>query len=55
MYDWLISYITKISYEKLQNNIQKGQDSFMAKNENQVFYAKSLALIFMEVIYLKKS
>ncbi|CAF0988482.1 unnamed protein product, partial [Brachionus calyciflorus] len=48
MFDWLICYMVKISHDKLQNNLKKGQDLFTARNENQVFYSKSLALIFME-------
>lgn len=48
MFDWIICYVTKISYEKLKSNLDKGLDLFSARNENQVFYSKTLATIFME-------
>ncbi|RNA13430.1 peroxisomal acyl-coenzyme A oxidase 3, partial [Brachionus plicatilis] len=48
MFDWLICYVTKISYEKLKKNLDKGLDLFTARNENQIFFSKTLATIFME-------
>lgn len=53
MFDWLICYMTKISYERLQKCLKKEQNLFNARNESQVFYAKTLAIIFIEVFKIQ--
>lgn len=50
MFDWLVCYMLKISHQKQEGFIKAGKDLFSSRNDNQVFYAKTLAIIFMEVI-----
>ena len=50
MYEWLIAYLLKSTYEHYQRNIDKGFDNFKARNENQVFYSKNLSVAYVEVI-----
>lgn len=52
MFDWLICYMLKVSHSKLEASLKSGKDLFTARNENQVFYSKTLAIIFMEVSFL---
>ena len=49
MFDWLLCYMTRACYEKLDKSVKAGKDAFQAKNENQVFYSKTLSMIFIEV------
>ena len=49
MFDWLLCYMLDKSYKKLEKNLKQGKDLFTARNENQVFYSKTLAIIFIEV------
>jgi hypothetical protein len=49
MFDWLLCYMLDKSYKKLEHNLKQGKDLFTARNENQVFYSKTLAIIFIEV------
>jgi hypothetical protein len=42
-------YLLKISHEKLEESLKLGKDLFTARNENQVFYSKTLAMVFIEV------
>ena len=49
MFDWLMCYLLKISHEKLEESLKLGKDLFTARNENQVFYSKTLAMVFIEV------
>jgi hypothetical protein len=49
LFDWLLCYLLKSSHQKLFQNLKDGKDLFTARNENQIFYSKTLALVFMEV------
>ena len=49
MFDWLLCYMVKISHQKLEASLKSGKDQFTARNLNQVFYSKTLAIIFIEV------
>lgn len=49
MFDWLLCYMLKISHSKLEAKLKDGKDLFQARNENQVFYSKTLSIIFIEV------
>jgi hypothetical protein len=49
MFDWLLCYLLKISHTKLQASLKSGKDAFTARNLNQVFYSKTLAIAFIEV------
>ncbi|GJQ69134.1 hypothetical protein Trydic_g6766 [Trypoxylus dichotomus] len=48
IYQWLVCYLLKITFNKYEANITKGIDSFTAKNENQVFYARSLGIAYIQ-------
>lgn len=48
-FDWLLCYLTKISFEKVQKNLKSNQLLFDAKNNAQVFYLKTLSLAFIDV------
>lgn len=48
MFDWLLCYMLDKSYAKLDKNLKAGKDLFMARNESQVFYSKTLSIIFIE-------
>ena len=49
MFEWLMCYLLKTSHQKLDEALQSGKDLFTARNENQVFYSKTLAIVFIEV------
>lgn len=48
MFDWLLCYMLKISHQKLESSLKAGKDLFTARNDNQIFYSKTLAIIFIE-------
>lgn len=48
-YKWLVCYLLKQSYEKVQKLSQQGVDAFTAKNESQVFYLRTLSIVYIEV------
>jgi acyl-CoA oxidase len=49
MYQWLICYLIEATEQRYKNNnLKLGKDSFTAKNDAQVFYARSLSLAFIE-------
>jgi len=50
MFDWLMCYLLKASHQKLDESLKAGKDLFTARNENQVFYSKTLAIVFSEVL-----
>ena len=50
LFDWLLCFLLKSSHQKLFQCLKDGKDLFTARNENQVFYSKTLSLVFMEVI-----
>lgn len=52
MFDWLLCYMLKSSHDKLTQSLKSGKDSFTARNDNQVFFSKTLAIVFIEVILL---
>uniref|UniRef100_T1L1B6 Acyl-coenzyme A oxidase n=1 Tax=Tetranychus urticae TaxID=32264 RepID=T1L1B6_TETUR len=47
-YRFLVCYLLKSSYLKLQEQTVKMGDSFDAKNATQVYYLRSLAIVFFE-------
>ena len=49
LFDWLVCYLLKISYEKVEAEGKLGKNSFTSKNNSQVFYLKTLSICFMEV------
>ncbi|XP_065173728.1 peroxisomal acyl-coenzyme A oxidase 3-like [Atheta coriaria] len=48
MYQWLVCYLLKISHEKHERNLQCGKDAFWAKNDNQVYYNRTLAVAYIQ-------
>lgn len=49
MYEWLVCYLLELTENKLAFLKTQNLDTFTAKNETQVFYAKPLSLAFIEV------
>ncbi len=49
MFDWLLCFTLKSAYDKLQANLKAGKDAFHARNESQVYAAKTLSIVFIEV------
>ena len=49
MFNFLLCFALRNAYEKLERSLKEGKDTFTARNENQVFSAKTLAIIFIEV------
>ncbi|XKL67685.1 hypothetical protein PGB90_003176 [Kerria lacca] len=48
MYEWLVCYLLELTENKLAFLKTQNLDTFTAKNETQVFYAKPLSLAFIE-------
>ncbi|KAL1491861.1 hypothetical protein ABEB36_012393 [Hypothenemus hampei] len=53
MYQWLVVYLLKRTYNKFQNDLNNGKDAFAARNNNQVFYAKNLSIAFIQHFMLQ--
>lgn len=53
IYRWLVVYLLKTSYNKIENN-KKSMDSFTAKNDNQVFYSRTMAIVYMQQFILQR-
>lgn len=53
-YDWLVCYLLQTSYNRIQTNQTNGKDIFTAKNESQVFYARTLSVAYTERFMLFK-
>ncbi|XP_017771028.1 PREDICTED: peroxisomal acyl-coenzyme A oxidase 3-like [Nicrophorus vespilloides] len=47
MYKWLVVYLLKSSYEKYERSLKESNDAFWAKNNNQVYYARSLSVAYI--------
>ncbi|XP_033123209.1 peroxisomal acyl-coenzyme A oxidase 3-like isoform X2 [Anneissia japonica] len=52
-YKWLVVYLSKESAHKLMRESKKGEDSFTARNNSQVYYCRSLAIAFIEHVTLQ--
>lgn len=48
-FQWLVCYLLKCTYDKYQARIQQGADVFWAKNDVQIFYAKNLTTVYIQV------
>ena len=51
MFDWLLCFTVKTAHDKLETNLKVCQEPFEARNKSQVYCAKTLSIIFMEVPY----
>lgn len=49
MFDWLLGYVLKNAHAKYEKSLKEGNDAFVARNENQVYYSKTLSLVFIQV------
>lgn len=56
IYKWLICYKLRLSSEKYNDLLFEsgGEDTFTAKNQSQVFFARTLSLAFIEHVMLEK-
>ncbi|RZB39321.1 peroxisomal acyl-coenzyme A oxidase 3, partial [Asbolus verrucosus] len=52
-YQWLVCYLLKATKNKLDTLLRKDGDEFWAKNNSQVFYAKSLGIAFIQHFFLQ--
>nr|CAD7256880.1 unnamed protein product [Timema shepardi] len=48
-YEWLICWLLQATNDRIKFNSDSGMDSFTAKNNAQVFYARPLSIAFLEV------
>lgn len=48
MFDWLLGYVLKNAHAKYEKSLKEGNDAFVARNENQVYYSKTLSLVFIQ-------
>jgi len=48
MYQWLMCYLLEKTEFLLKSLIQSGKDNFTARNESQVFHARTLSLAYIE-------
>ena len=48
-YKWLVCWLLQATANKVISQHQLGKDAFSAKNDSQVFFAKTLSLAFIEV------
>ncbi|EDV29132.1 uncharacterized protein TRIADDRAFT_18987 [Trichoplax adhaerens] len=53
-YQWLVAYLAKRSVERVQSSLGVNKDMFSARNGNQVFHCRPLALAFIENRVLEK-
>lgn len=53
-YKWLVSYLLEMSSKKFTSLVNEGVDSFTARNESQVFHARTLSIAFIEHLVLEQ-
>jgi len=53
-YQWLVCYLTESTVDRLKVHQAQGKDAFTAKNESQVFFARTLSIVFVEHYILWK-
>ncbi|XP_071501101.1 peroxisomal acyl-coenzyme A oxidase 3-like [Diadema antillarum] len=47
-YRWLVVYLLQESSHKVQHELMNGKDAFTARNDSQVYFCRSLALVYMQ-------
>lgn len=53
-YKFLVCWLLQSSSEKFHSNLQAGKDAFMARNDSQVYGARTLAIAFFEHYALER-
>ncbi|KAJ1530925.1 hypothetical protein ONE63_005764 [Megalurothrips usitatus] len=53
-YQWLVCYLLTLTEKKVASLRASGRDAFTAKNQSQVFYARSLSVVYIEHFVLAK-
>ncbi|KAF6032169.1 ACOX3 [Bugula neritina] len=53
-YKWLISFLLEESRERLADEFSKTRCSFTSKNNSQVYYCRSLSLVFIELFAIER-
>lgn len=53
-YKWLVCWLLQSSSEKFHSNLQSGKESFAARNDSQVYGARTLSIAFFEHYALER-
>ncbi|CAG9817104.1 unnamed protein product [Phaedon cochleariae] len=53
-YQWVICHLLRATHNKVESQIKSGKDAFTAKSDSQVYYAKSLAIAFVQHFMLQR-
>ena len=51
-FKWLTCYYLKKTYDRVQRLKKSGSDNFEARNDSQTYFARTLSLVYAEVLNL---
>ncbi|XP_018573193.1 peroxisomal acyl-coenzyme A oxidase 3 isoform X2 [Anoplophora glabripennis] len=54
IYQWLVCYLLKITFDKVEKDLKSGKSIFWAKNDCQIYRAKNLATAFIQHFFLRQ-